>query len=48
MPAGVTGVDGIQRPTSAECWIEVQHFAEVRHSAAAIQDSEDGQQICWQ
>jgi hypothetical protein len=48
MPAGVTGVDGIQRPTSAECWIEVQHFAEVRHSAAAIQDSEDGQQIRWQ
>jgi hypothetical protein len=48
MPAGATGVDGIQRPTSAECWIEVQHFAEVRHSAAAIQDSENGQQIRWQ
>jgi hypothetical protein len=48
MPAGVTGIDGIQRPTSAECWIEVQYFAEVRHSAEAIQDSEDGQQIRWQ
>jgi hypothetical protein len=48
MPAGVTGVDGIQQPTSAECGIEVQHFAGVRPSAAAIQDSEDGQQIRWQ